>query len=272
MEAYELFYFIEMKILVCIKQIFNLETDIFVDSDSRWVKIRPQTEFTFNRFDEYAVEEAVRIKEKFPGTTIDIISAGPERVITAIKRLQGMGADHGIHIKCDMQGYLSPFEIAGWIASVAEKNQYDLILAGVMSEDEMQGQVGPTLAAILNRPCATAVIHQKISSEGKSVYVEREIENGYRDTLEIRLPAVLTIQSGINEPRYPTLTHMLRAKREQIEVIDSEKLERRDPRQILMDISYPQKVRPAIFLDGSAQEKANRLITILNERNIISSS
>ena len=259
-----------MKILVCIKQIINLESEIKIDPQNCWVKIEPATDFTFNRFDEYAVEEAVLIKEKFPGTTIDIISVGPERVLAAIKRLQGMGADHGIHIKTDREGYISPFVVSQWIASVAQNREYDLILTGVMSEDEMQGQVGPLISAILNWPCITAVIHQKIDDNGKNIFVEREIESGFKDTLDVTLPAVLTIQSGINEPRYPTLTNMLRAKREKIEVIDTTQLINAASRQALTDISYPEKLRSGTLLEGSPEEKAMQLVNILNERNIIS--
>ncbi|MFO7962364.1 MAG: electron transfer flavoprotein subunit beta/FixA family protein [Desulfobacterales bacterium] len=258
-----------MNILVCVKQVINLESDIRIDSNGTWIQMGPATDFAFNRFDEFAVEEAIEIKEAFPGTTIDILSVGPERAATVIKRLQGMGADHGIHILTGQEGYISPFVIAGWIAQVCRKKEYDLILAGVMSEDEMQGQVGPTIAAILDRPCATSVVHQSISSDVACVAVEREIENGLKDTLELTLPAVLTIQSGINEPRYPTLTHMLRAKKEKIEVIDAESLESVETRQRVKELAYPKKLRSGTVLKGDPKEKAVKLVSILHQRSII---
>jgi len=259
-----------MKILTCVKQVINLEGDIKLDPENQWIVIDQATDFNYNRFDEYAVEEAVLIKENFKNTTIDIISVGPERASAAIKRTQGMGADHGIHILTKAEGYISPFRIAGWIASIAKERHYDLILTGVMSEDEMQGQVGPTIAAFLGWPCATAVIAEKISPDRKSVYVEREIEGGFKDTLEMKLPAVLTIQTGINEPRYPTLTHMLRAKREKIEIIDAEQREQPHPRQIMVEIIPPRKMRSGLVLNGDRKEKAIQLLKILNERAIIS--
>jgi electron transfer flavoprotein beta subunit len=259
-----------MKILVCIKQVVNLESEIKIDPEKPWVKIGPSTDFTFNRFDEYAVEEAVLIKEKFPETTIDILSVGPERALSAIKRLQGLGADHGIHILTRQEGYLSPFVVAQWIAALVRGKNYDLILTGVMSEDEMQGQVGPLIAGFLEWPCATSVIHEEISPDAKHISVEREIEGGFKDALEIMLPALLTIQSGINEPRYPTLTHMLRAKREKIEVIDAGQLEDPNPRQMIRHIDYPQKIRAGLVLKGSPKEKAIDLLTILNQKAIIS--
>jgi electron transfer flavoprotein beta subunit len=259
-----------MKILVCIKQIVNLEAEIKIDPEKPWVKISPSTDFTYSRFDEYAVEEAVLIKEKFPETTVDILSVGPARVLSAIKRLQGIGADHGIHILTGEEGYLSPFIVAPWIASTALAKNHDLILTGVMSEDEMQGQIGPLVAAFLGWPCATSVIREEISPDAKHVSVEREIESGFKDTLEIKLPAVLTIQSGINEPRYPTLTHMLRAKREKTEVIDAGQLEHADPRQMIHHVDYPKKMRAGLVLEGNPKEKASELLTILNQRTIIS--
>jgi electron transfer flavoprotein beta subunit len=261
-----------MKILVCVKQVMNLQSDIKPDPENKWVLISPTTDFTFSRFDEYAVEEAVLIKESIPDTTIDIISVGPERAVSVIKRTQGMGADHGIHILTKKNSHISPFLIAQWISSVAREKNYDLIFTGVMSEDEMQGQVGPIIAALLGWPLATSVIFEKISPDKKTIYAEREIEGGFKDTLELKLPAVLTIQSGINEPRYPKLTNMLRAKRETHEVIDAENLDNSRPRQVLANVVSPQKMRSGIVLDGSAKEKAIKLLKILNEKSIISLS
>ena len=258
-----------MKILVCIKQVVNLESEIKIDPQKTWVQINPSTDFTFNRFDEYAVEEAVLIKEKLPETTIDILSIGPERAVSAIKRLQGLGADHGIHIITQQEGYLSPFVVAQWIASVVRMKTYDLIFTGVMSEDEMQGLVGPLTASFLEWPCATSVIHEEILPDLKRIRVEREIESGFKDVLEMTLPAVITIQSGINEPRYPTLTHMLRAKREKLEVIDAGLLECPLPRQTIHQVDYPKKMRAGVVLEGSPKEKASHLLTILNQRAII---
>lgn len=259
----------KMKILVCVKQIINLETDIVINGKSNWAEIGPATDFTFNRFDESAVEEAIVIKQKFPGTTVDVLSVGPQRVVSTIKRLQGMGADHGIHIETPDDGYRSPFVTAAWIAEVCRTKGYDLVLTGVMSEDEMQGQIGPTIAALLDWPCATSVISEEISTDGTHVSVAREIENGYQDILDMTLPAVLTIQSGINEPRYPTLTHMLRAKKEKTEVIDAAGLAGAALRQEIVELAYPKKMRTGTVLTGNAAEKAEKLVTILTQRSIL---
>ncbi|MFC1859701.1 electron transfer flavoprotein subunit beta/FixA family protein [Thermodesulfobacteriota bacterium] len=259
-----------MKILVCIKQVIDTSGTIKIDSAGQWVSITPATNFDLNRFDEYAVEEALKIKETIPGTTIDILTVGPARALAALKRAQGLGADHGIHLLTGGEGYVSPFAIAAWIASVAQNRKYDLILTGVMSEDEMQGQVGPTIAALLKRPYATAVIFEQLSADQTSVYVEREIEGGLRDTLELKLPALLSIQTGINTPRYPKLTNMLRAKREEAEIIPAEQLNPPDQRQTVTRINHPQKLRAGRVLAGDPEEKARQLLRIFYERGIIS--
>ena len=125
-----------------------------------------------NRPDEYAVEEAVRIRETIPDTSIEVLSVGPPRVSTVIRRALGMGAGHGIHIVTPEDGYLSPLVTASWIASFARNRSYDLILAGVMSEDDMQGQVGPMIAELLGMPCATSTIAERVAPETGTGSVE----------------------------------------------------------------------------------------------------
>ena len=195
-----------------------------------------------------------------------MVSAGPERVTEAIKRSIGMGADGGIHIATGSEGYHSSFEIAAWIAEYARNKAYDLIFTGAISEDNMQGQVGPMIAGQLARACATAVISEKIAADKKSVYVEREIEGGNRNTLQLRLPAVLTIQSGINTPRYPSLSNLLRANKLKLNKISATDLARHDCHEELLQVIYPQKTRSGTVLKGTEEEKATQLIHILRER------
>jgi len=180
-----------------------------------------------------------------------------------------MGADHGIHIACEDQGHLSPFTIAGWIAALALRKAYDLILTGVMSEDAMQGQVGPTLAAMLDWPWATSVVSERISDGQDRVRVERETEGGRRDVLDLKLPAVLTIQSGINQPRYPKLSSMLKANREGAETFAAPSLGAPDPRQSVVRVAYPRKTRAGRILGGDCKEKARKLYGILSQKGFI---
>ena len=145
-----------MKLLVCVKQIPDPDAPAGVNADGRWVEIDGGA-FVMNRFDCFALEEALRIREEIPETRIDVVSVGPERVETVLRRALGMGADHGIHILTECDGYLSPFATATWIAAHVRACHYDLILTGIMSGDDMNGQVGPLIAEMLHLPCATSV-------------------------------------------------------------------------------------------------------------------
>ncbi|MCP4755725.1 MAG: electron transfer flavoprotein subunit beta/FixA family protein [Proteobacteria bacterium] len=260
-----------MKLLVCVKHVpeFEPEEVVRIDEAARGIITGKSTKFRMNRFDEYSVEEALQIKETFPDTRIDIVTVGPEPSAMSVKRAMGMGADHGIHILTETDEYCSPFLVSSRLASLAESRNYDLILAGVMSEDEMQGQVGSMVAEFLSLPCATAVISEKLSPDEGTVYVEREIEGGYRDMLELQLPAVLTIQTGINQPRYPSLSNVMRAKKAKLEEIRADSLGQSDSRQSLLRLAYPQKSRAGEVLEGSQEEKAERLLKILREKSFI---
>jgi len=258
-----------MEILVCIKQVPDSESSILIDDNAAWIQSEEISEFRMNRLDEFALEEAVLIKEAFSDVIVDAISAGPDRSAEIIRRSIGMGADAGIHVDTGSEGYYSSFEIASWIAGYARDKQYDLILTGAMSEDNMQGQVGPMIARRLARPCATAVISEEIASDRKTIYVEREIEGGSRDTLELQLPAVLTIQSGINTPRYPSLSNLLRANKQKLTQIHIADFAQGTSPEKIAQIVYPQKTRAGTVLNGTAEEKAKQLVNSLRNKALL---
>ena len=256
-----------MKILVCVKQVPETEASIVIDTTNKGIQRDLINEWKMNRYDEAAVEEALQIKDAFPDTTIDIISVGPPRSEIAIKRAIGMGADSGIHIVTDNEDYLDPFAVASWIAAYARN--YDLILAGVMSEDVMQGLVGPLIAENLVLPCATAVIYEELWPEKNRVYIEREIEGGFREQLELNLPAVLTVLTGINQPRYPSLSNLRRANKTELATVVAAKLEHPAERLEVIRLAYPRKMRDGLFLKGSQKEKVEQLLQLLEEKSCI---
>jgi electron transfer flavoprotein beta subunit len=260
---------LSMKILVCVKQVPEPDSPIIIDENTGWIQAEELSGFRMNRLDEFAIEEAVLIKGAFSGTRIDAVSVGPERVSDVIKRSIGMGADAGIHIRTESGGYQSSFEIAAWIAAYARDQHYDLILTGAMSEDNMQGQVGPMIADRLDLPCATAVILEKMAPDKKRIYVEREIEGGNRDACELLLPAVLTIQSGINTPRYPSLSNLLRANKQEPAKIHAEDLAKINAPEALVQMVYPQKTRDGLVLEGTDEDRAIQIIRILRERALL---
>lgn len=261
-----------MKLLVCVKQVPETEAAVTIDEASQWVAVGGTSAFRMNRYDECAVETAVQIKERFPGTTIHVLSVGPERSEAVIRRAIGMGADHGTHIVTPSDGFVDPSILAGWMATLSEASDADLIFCGAMSEDLMQGQVGPLLAECLSLPCATAVMHVKVMPAGERVHVEREIERGYRETVALELPALLTIQTGINQPRYPSLSNLLRANKLTLKTWYVDGMDASSPLQKVKQVIRPRKLRAGVILEGSTAQKAEQLITILSDRSFLTVS
>ncbi len=261
-----------MKILVCVKQVPDAEETLAIDRQGLWITDQDSTVFRMNRFDEFALEEALRIKERFSedaAVCIDSVSVGPPRVRVTLKKSLALGAENAFHIVAAEEGWLSPFDTATLIASLAEGAGYDLILAGVMAEDDMQGLVGSFVAEILGYPCATAVMHQEIEGGGKKIAAEREIEAGRRECLRLDLPAVLTVQSGINLPRYPTLSNVLRAKDQEIVTIAAGRLARLQKRERVVSLSYPETSSKGTFLEGTQRQKARALLQALHAKSFI---
>lgn len=258
-----------MRIMVCVKQVPESETPILIDESVEWIQRDAITEFKVNRLDEYAVEEALLIKASIADTRIDVITVGPDRCDEVVRRSIGMGADSGVHIRTASDGYQSPYGVANAIADYARTKDYTLILTGAMSEDAMQGQVGPMLAARLGFPWATSVIFEKISSDMKTIYVEREIESGHRDMLELNLPALITLQSGINTPRWPSLSNLLRANSQELEEVFISDPAGLQQMEHPAEVGYPQKTRAGLVLSGSRAEKADRLLTVLREKSFL---
>jgi len=256
-----------MKILVCVKQVPDSAETICIDAAAENIIYKESCVFRMNRYDEFALEEALRIRERFSGATVDALSVGPDRVRKTIYKALEMGVDHGIHIPEESVDYLDPAARASLIEEHARDNGYDLILTGVMAEDDMECQVGQILAALLSWPCATSVMHQEIDLEKRSVYIEREIEGGAREGLTISLPAVLSIQSGINRPRYPSLSNVLRARTLELETVNPAREARAV--QTMTALSYPDAGTTGTFLEGTSADKARELIRLLHERSVL---
>jgi electron transfer flavoprotein beta subunit len=256
-----------MKILVCIKQVPDSEGVISIsDSGKETVFEGP---YRMNHFDEFALEEALRIREEMPVETIDAVSVGPARVESTIRKALGMGASRGIHIFTEGAEPISPLETAARIASFAEEKKYDLILTGVMAEDDMQSQVGPMIAEMLGYPSAASVICVSIDPGAGVLYAEREIESGMRECLEMKLPALLTIQSGINRPRYSSLSNVLRARTQNIIVLEAHSGGNLETREKIVTFRYPEATSKGLVLEGDTKEKARKLLHILHEQSII---
>jgi electron transfer flavoprotein beta subunit len=259
-----------MKILVCIKQVPDDDAPVLPEeSGTRW-RAAEGTDWRINRYDEHALEEALRIREALPGTHVDAVSAGPPRVRTALRRALEMGADEGIHILLGEDRSPLPSETSALLASWAGNRGYDLILAGTLSEDDLFGQTGPMLAARLGWPWATSVIRLEVKAgaDGPSIVAERELEGGMRETLAVRLPALAAVLTGINRPRYPALSHVLRARAQALTEVPEEVLPAPEVRERTLRVSSPPAAS-CRFLEGTPEEKARELLRILHDRSLL---
>lgn len=257
-----------MKILVCIKQVPDQESRPTVNEKSTWAGYGENTAYWINRYDEHAVEEALRIREKVSETVIDIVSIGPARVTSAIRRCMEMGADRGFHICIDSEDYFSPSLKSRLIAEFCHDREYDLILTGVMSEDMMSGQTGPMIAARLGIPSATSVLKLAVNSE-RSIRVERELDSGHRCSMDLVLPALVAVQSGINRPRYPSLSNVMRAKNADIKEIRYVSSPLMGRYETVEKIQEAGSDRAGIRLEGTTAEKAAALWQMLHEKSLI---
>jgi electron transfer flavoprotein beta subunit len=257
-----------MKILVCIKQVPDTESPIEIDGGRRWIRENDRIAYRMNRYDEYALEEAVLIREAFGNVSVDVISVGSERAAAALKKGLGKGANNGIHIVRNHEGYRPPALTAALIADYARQNSYDLILTGVMAEDDMQCQVGPLIAARLGLPCAASVIKETINTDG-TITVECELEGGITEMITLPIPSLLTIQSGINRPRYPSLSNVLRAKDQELIRIQADADILSQSAERAVSISYPEQSSKGIIIDGTPEQKAEQLLAILHDKSLL---
>ena len=202
-----------MKIAVCIKRVPDSETRVKIAGDGKSLD-EAGVKFVLNPYDEFAVEEALRRKEQAGAGEVAVLSLGPAAAQETIRTALAMGADRGILLQTDKIP-ADPFEAARVIAAELKSATWDLILFGRMAIDDYNHQVGPLVAELLNLPCVTAVAHLEI--EGAKGVAEREIEGGI-EVVEFPLPAVLTADKGLNEPRYPALKGIMAAKKKPLEV------------------------------------------------------
>ena len=246
-----------------------MEARFSVAADNKSLRYDKDTVYRMNRFDEFALEEALRIKETINPSVVDVVSVGAQRVRNIVQRAMEIGADNGFHILLEQEGYLSPWTTAGLIAGFAAKNAYDLILTGAMSEDDMHGQTGQMVAGLLDIPAASSVILELLKEEENAIYVEREIDATEREAVILNLPALLTIQSGINTPRYPALSHVLRARQQDITTVAADELGPNYGYEKIRNITGIAAARKCIFLDGTVEQKAAKLGEILRGKSLL---
>jgi electron transfer flavoprotein beta subunit len=266
-----------MKLAVCLKQVPSTETKIRINTGTNRVDLS-EVEWIINPYDEYAIETALRLKEKLPGTTVTAVTLGPERSRTALKTALAMGVDEAVHVQTDDAGELGPLACGRVLAAaLAAPGPFDIIFCGKQAVDDDMAAVPQAIARYLDCPHVAVVPAVEWPGDGspspsepgvRELVCRREVE-GATEIVKVSLPCLVTVQKGGYEPRYPTLKGMMAAKRKEIPVrsigdlgLDPSALGRGP--EILADTLPPGR-KPGRKLEGEAAELVPELVRLLTE-------
>lgn len=250
-----------MRVVVCVKQVAMLGDEVEFTEDER--DVDPDLlDYALNEWDSYATEEALQLVERAGEGEVVVVSIGDEDAEEAMRRALAMGAERGIRLWAETLAGADPITVARALAEVVRAESPDLVLCGVQSADSVQAATGVALGELLGLP-RVAVVTEVSLGEGKAV-VHRELEGGLVDVVEVDTPCVLTIQTGINEPRYATLRAIKQADQKEIEVREPGELG--EPASRVRRMFVPPKGEGAEMLDGSPSEIAQRIKEIVEER------
>ncbi len=253
-----------MKILVCIKQVPDMASRFKVNGEGTWYD-ETDLAFRMNEYDEYAVEQAVQLKEQLGNTPdITVLSIGPDRVVEAIKKALAMGCDRGVHIQDNASFRKDSWQIASTIAGFSRDKNFDLIFFGMQSQDRGSGQVGALAAEVLGIACATTVVGFAFADG--VITVKRELEGGVKAVVKLKLPALITCQLGLNTPRYPTLPNIMKAKKKEILSFPIADLLKEKELTATAGAYPPAKKGSGVVLEGEVNDMAGRLVGILKEK------
>lgn len=246
-----------MKIIVAIKQVPARDSQLRVASSGKWIE-EADLSYEINEPDAYALEAALQLKEKHGGEVV-ALCAGPARAAQPIREALAKGADRAIHVEEDL-GALDPLTGARLLAAAAKSETADLVLTGLQSDDLGYGQTGVILAELLGLPHATIIMEVEKIDGG--IRVKRELEDGWFQHVEIPLPALLTIQSGISKLRYATLMGIKKAKSKEIRRVTAADLglPAEAPSVIMERIYLPERTKRTQLFEGSPKEAAAQLV------------
>ncbi len=256
-----------MDIIACLKRVpLTAEAEVKVDSSGKDI-VKERLTFDMNESDTYALEEAILIKEKFGGS-LTVISAGTPDAEETLRIAMAKGADNAIRIKAEDYDQLDGYLTAQLISQALKGRKFDLVLTGCMATDDYYSQVGVVLAEILGIPHASFVTKLEIIDSKAQVY--RELEGGLLEHLEMSLPALFTIQTGINEPRYASLIAIRKAAKKEITVLGKNDLPVEAQPNIVIDELYPPPVgKRAEIITGAPDESAAKLAQVLKSKGLV---
>jgi electron transfer flavoprotein beta subunit len=247
-----------MKIIVCIKQVPARDSQLRVASSGAWIQ-DADLSYEINEPDAYALEEGLQLKEKHGGEVV-VLCAGPARAAQTIREALAKGADRAIHIEQEDLGAFDPLGVARLLAAALGPEKPDLVLTGLQSDDLGYGQTGVILAELLGLPHATIIM--QVEKQDASIRVKRELEDGWFQHVEMPLPALLTIQSGINKLRYATLMGIKKSKNKEIRNVTAAGLGASSaaPSIQLSRVYLPGRSKQTQLFDGPPKEAAAKLV------------
>ncbi|MFN2354484.1 MAG: electron transfer flavoprotein beta subunit/FixA family protein [Desulfopila sp.] len=253
-----------MNILVCIKQVPDMESKFKVAAGGKWYDTADLA-WRMNEYDEYAVEQAVKVREQVRDADLTVLSIGSGQVKETMKKALAMGCDRGIHIQDEAVFSKESYQVAGIIAEYAKDKNFDMIFTGMQSQDRGSAQVGILVAEMLDLPSVSTIVGFKYNA-GEAA-VSRELEGGIKANITVKVPALFTCQLGLNTPRYPTLPNIMKAKKKELLTIPVEDLLHVDARLETRKMYLPEKKAGGIILEGEVSELADKLIAILKEKS-----
>ena len=257
-----------MNILVLMKRVpQTAEAEVRVDSSGKSID-REHLTFDTNEFDTYALEEAVLFKEKYGGT-ITALTVGPPDSQDTLRVALAKGADNAVRVKAEDFGDLDGYKTATLLHAAIKDIPYDIIFAGTMATDDSYYQVGVVLARMLGIPHATLVSH--IEAEGDKADIHKEVEGGLQEHLEITLPALIAVQTGINVPRYASLIAIRKAAKKEIQALGEGEIGRDDIKANTKteELFIPPVTKRAEILEGDTEEVSTKMAAILKEKGLI---
>ncbi len=255
-----------MKILVCIKQVSDMESKFKLNGEGNWYD-SSDLAWRMNEYDEYAVEQAVQLKEQVGESDLTVLSIGPDRVKEMMKKALAMGCDRGVHIADDDYFTKDPYEIASVITGFAKDQGFDLIFTGMQSQDRGSGQVGVLVAEMLGLPSITTIVD--FAFDGGQITAKRELEGGIKSIIKATAPALVTCQLGLNTPRYPTLPNIMKAKRKELLSIPIADLLKVEGKQETAKMYFPEKKGGGLVLEGDVGDLTDQLIKILKDKTAV---
>ncbi len=247
-----------MKILVAIKQVPARDSQLKIASSARWIAEEDLT-YEINEPDAYALEEGLQLKEKHGGEVV-ALCFGPARAGQTIREALAKGADRALHIEAEEPGAYDPLAAARLLAAAIRAEAPDLVLTGIQSDDLGYGQTGPILAELLGLPHATLIM--EVEKHEGGIRVKRELEDGWFQHVEMPLPALLTIQSGISKLRYATLMGIKKAKTKEVKRLTPAELGGGESAaSIQLDRVYlPERAKHTQLFEGNPKEAAAKLV------------